>query len=212
MTDFAVPPVAVDYDARWVEVDLTGDLGDWARRTAGEILGRTRASGHDAGKTEPQVADLLEGAGALARQAGDAAIALLLYPSMADGVKAVVRFCLVDLDGRDDPGVWPELLGSLVPPEPGPDGPEVTELPSRAGPCRRIRQRYTTGAGSIQPVGEQLGYVWVFPQYGAGVVMSTGFADLLDAGRYRPAVDTLAAAVELDAARGEVARGEVASG
>jgi hypothetical protein len=200
MTGFTPPPIAVDHDARWVEVDLRGDLAGWARQTAGEMLGR--AGGRVSGRVERQVSALLEGAGGLARQAGDAAIALLLYPSLADGVKAVVRFCLVDLADRDEDEAWQELVGSLAAAAPDQDPPEVTELASRAGPCRRVRQRYARGTGSERPLGERIGYLWVFPEYGAGVVMTTGFADLLEAGRWRPALDGLAAGVELGAAAG----------
>jgi hypothetical protein len=126
------------------------------------------------------------------RRAGDAALALLLYPSLAGGVQAVVRFCLVRLDG---PAGLDELVQSLT--APGDEPPEVTELASPAGPCRRVRQLCTRSEGGERPAGERLGYVRVFPEYGAGVVMTTGFADLLEAGRWRPALDGLAAVVAL---------------
>jgi hypothetical protein len=202
MTAFAAPPLTVAYDPSWVEVDLHGDLGAWAARTAAEMTARAAGRGSGAGPGAERVAAVLEGAGALARQAGDAAIALLLYPSLADGVRAVVRVCLVDLAGWEGEAAWAELLGSLAPAAPGQDPPEVLEVASPAGVCRRVRQRYTTGAGSERPVGEQLAYTWLFPDYGAGVVMTAAFADLLDAGRWRPALDALAAGVELDRAGG----------
>jgi hypothetical protein len=34
MTGFNIPPLAVDYDSRWVEVDLDGDLNGLAKRAA----------------------------------------------------------------------------------------------------------------------------------------------------------------------------------
>ncbi len=203
MTAFTLPPLAVDYDARWVAVDLGGDLGDWARRTAIEVL--SGAGGQSGRWDQRRVTGLLEGAGALARQGRDASIALLLYPNLGEGVKAVVRFCPVDLAGQEAEDAWAQLLDTLAPALPGQEPPEVTEIASRAGPCRRIRQRHATGEGSERSVGERLGYLWALPEYGAGVVMTTAFTDLLEAGRWRPALDELAAAVELEQPAGEVA-------
>lgn len=87
MTEFTVPPLVVDHDARWVVVDLDGDLGEWAHRTAREML--SRVPGRHGRRQERRTVALLEGAGALARQGQDAAMALLLYPSLDEGVKAV---------------------------------------------------------------------------------------------------------------------------
>lgn len=199
MTGFAPPPLSVVHDAQWVEVDLIGDLAAWARDTAAGILDRAGDRGPGPAAASRLTA-LLEGAGGLARGAGDAVIALLLFPTLADGIKAVVRFSLIDLAGRDEAGAWAELIPALARPDGGAEPPEVTDVPSRAGTCRRIRQRYLRGEGRDRPVGEQVGYVWVLPGYGAGVAMTTGFTDLVEAGRWRAALDALAGGVELSPA------------
>ncbi|HYZ55317.1 MAG TPA: hypothetical protein VE733_17695 [Streptosporangiaceae bacterium] len=201
MTGFTLPPLVVDYDARWIDVDLRGDLGEWARKTAQDML--ARSPGRHRGRDEKSLAALLETAGAMARQADDASIALLLYPSHQDGLKALVRFCPVDLAGREGEDAWDALLASLPAGEP----PEVTKIGTAAGPCRRVRQPYAAGEESGSPVGERLGYIWVFPQYGAGVIMTTSFVDAMEAGRWRPALDALAAAAALEPAEEEVRPG-----
>ncbi len=45
---------------------------------------------------------------------------------------------------------------------------------------------------------EHLLYLWLFPQYGAGIVMSCTFQSLAEAGQWRSAVDELAASARLD--------------
>jgi hypothetical protein len=197
MTEFTLPPFALDYDTRWVAVDLHGDLGDWARRAARDVL--TRFDVRGGGRREKRLANLFEGAGKLARQADDASMAFLLYPILAEGVRALVRFCPVDLSGCEEEEAWSVLAEGLFPPESWADNPpEVTEIASQAGRCRRFLQRYVRSDGTEGPVGEQVAYLWVFPQYGAGVVMTTAFPNLEEAGRWRPTLDELAAAAELD--------------
>jgi hypothetical protein len=198
MTGFRRPPLAVAHDARWVEVDLRGDLAAWARDTAADILDRAGDSGPGPGAAARLTA-LLAGAGGLARGAGDAVIALLLFPTLTDGIKAVIRFCLVDLAGRDEDDAWAGLMFSLADTD-GAEPPEITDIASPAGTCRRVRQRYLHGEGRDRPVGEQVAYVWVFPEYGAGAVLTTGFTDLVEAGRWRAALDALAGGVELGTA------------
>jgi hypothetical protein len=194
----APPPVVVDHDDQWIEIDLTGDLTRWARRTASDIVARARAAGQARRRDERGLAAMLAGAGRIARRPGDAAIALLLFPTLADGMIALVRFCLVDLAGREGDEAWDDLVSSIIPGgDAGP--PEVTGLQTTAGPCRRIRQLFTAGDGD-QPPGEHLGYAWAFPQYGMAVVAVTSFTDLTAASRWRPALDALARAVALDPA------------
>jgi len=43
-----------------------------------------------------------------------------------------------------------------------------------------------------RPVSEHLAYLWLFPDYGAGVILATAFSDLVQAGRWRPVLDDLA--------------------
>jgi len=199
MTGFVLPPLVVNYDTRWIEVDLRGDLGAWAQRAARNATAReeSRARARD----EAALATLLEGAGALARRARDACLAFLLYPGAAEGVTAVVSFCPVDLARRDGRDAWTRMLGPLLARRPGQAPPEVTGLLSGAGPCRRVRQRFGAADGG-HPPREHVGYVWTFPEYRAGVVMTTAFTDLLEAGRWRPVLDALATGVELDGVPG----------
>jgi hypothetical protein len=74
----------------------------------------------------------------------------------------------------------------------------------RVGAEHRFAQhRSQRGAGQTgeepeRPVGERLGYVWMLPAYGAAVLMSTAFTDVLHAGRWRSALDDLAAACGLE--------------
>jgi hypothetical protein len=235
MTGFALPPLVVAYDTRWVNVDLGGDLGEWASQTAREMLARSSGGGSGRpgrpgrpgwisrpdrparpprlgwpdrpgrparpGRPSKSLAALLESAGAIARRAGGASMALLLYPSHRDGVKAVVRFCPVDLGGREGEEAWAALLADpcdralsgVLNGEP----PEVVQIATGAGPCRRIRQRHATDRDGEPMVGERLGYAWIFPRHRAGMLMTTGFTDLLEAGRWRPVVDDLAVAAVL---------------
>lgn len=193
MTDFALPPVIVDHDANWIEVDLDGDLGDWTRRTARDIM--SRMPGHHGRRTEKHMVSVLEDAGTVARRSPGTSMALLLAPDVNDTIKALVQFCPVDLAGRDEDDAWAELLSALS----ADDSADVTEIATGAGPCRRIRQRYAAGErGPERPVGEHINYVWMLPRWGAAVVMTTAFEDLLEAGRWRGALDKLAAGVGLE--------------
>jgi hypothetical protein len=205
MTDFVVPPIVVDYDTNWIDVDLHGDLGDWARRTASDILSRMR--GKPSRRAEKQMMLVLESAGAIARKPQDASIALLLVPDVNDKIKAAVRFCPVNLAGRDEDEAWAELRSALS----TDDSPDVAEILTPAGPCRRIRALYAAGEGPERPVGEHLNYVWMLPRWGAAVIMTATFADLLEAGRWRPALDKLAAGVGLEPEPGP-GHGQVQSG
>ena len=194
MTGFAMPPFAVSYDARWVAVDLEADLRAWARRAAREVL--ARSGGRPSRREERRIAAVLEAAGAVARKAQDASIALLLYPDVNERVRAVVRFCPVDLGDREEDEAWAGILETLAPDLPGLPSAEVTDIVTPAGLCRRICQRVAVGEGSERPVYEQLAYVWVFLEQSAGVIMTTAFTDLVEAGRWRPALDALAAGAE----------------
>jgi hypothetical protein len=75
-----------------------------------------------------------------------------------------------------------------------------------AGTCRRIRfLEAQRDAGT--PAVEHLLYLWMFPGYGAGMVMSTTFQSLAEAGQWRPAVDELATSARLDESAGLPGRG-----
>jgi hypothetical protein len=196
MTDFTLPPITVNCDARWIKLDLDGDLGAWARRTASDAL--SRFSEPPGGEQQERLATYFAGVGEIARRAQDASIVLLLYPVLWEVVRSVVRFCPVNMSGWDSSDeAWPVLLKGLVPDEPWEEPAEITELPTDAGLCHRIRRRSIRGDDDIRGVGEELGYCWTFPQYGAAMVMATGFANLQEAGMWRPVLDELASAVGL---------------
>jgi hypothetical protein len=192
MTEFSLPPLVVGWDNRWVQVPLSGNLDDWARKAAENYVGSH-------GGSKRQVRGLLEGAGEIARRAGDAAVTLVLIPVAAEGIRALVRFCPVDLSDRPegDDG-WSVLLGELAPDSPWEEAAKITEVTTKAGPCRRIIRRYVAGEGETRGIGENVSYVWLFPQHGAGLWMLTSFANLAEAGLWRSALDELAAAVELE--------------
>jgi hypothetical protein len=191
MTEFALPPLSVGWDARWVQVPLSGNIDEWARTAAEKYVA-------DHGGSKRQVRGLLEGAGEIARRAGDAAVTLILLPEAAKGIRALVRFCPVDLSGlpEGDDG-WSVLLGQLAADSPWEDA-DITELTTKAGPCRRIIAKYVMGEGEIRGIGENVSYVWLFPQHGAGLWMMTSFVNLAESGLWRSALDELAAAVELE--------------
>jgi hypothetical protein len=60
-----------------------------------------------------------------------------------------------------------------------------------------MRLRYAAGHGPERPVGEHNGYLWVFDDYGAAVLMATSFISILEAARWHPALDELASDVWL---------------
>jgi len=194
MSGFTLPPLVVDHDQRWLDVPLRGDVRQWATSTARDIAGRVGLKR----RQERRLAGILEGAGEIAQRATDASMGLLLFPDVWEPVRAFVRFCPVDLAGADGDAAWPALRDWLLPDEPWEEPAEITEIATRAGTCRRARFRRITGEGSVRAVEEQLAYAWVFPRYGAGVIMASAFPKLEDAGRWRPALDELAASAQLE--------------
>ena len=97
-----------------------------------------------------------------------------------------------DLSGQDGDDTWAGLESIAVVDLPDQEPPEITELDSAAGPCRRVRQLVADGDQPERPVSEHLAYLWLFPDYGAGVILATAFSDLVQAGRWRPVLDDLA--------------------
>jgi hypothetical protein len=191
MSEFSLPPLAVGYDGRWVHVPLSGDLDEWAEQATADY-----ATAH--GGDKQQIRALLAGAGKIVRDAGDSVMALILLPVAAEGIRALVRFCPVDMSaaGEDDDN-WSTLIGDLTPNSPWEEAAEVTEMATKAGPCRRVIYQSVEGEGNTRAVTENVAYAWLFPQYGAGVYMMTAFVGLGEAHRWRGALDELAAAVEL---------------
>jgi hypothetical protein len=191
MSEFSLPPLAVGYDGRWVHVPLSGDLDEWAQQATADY-----AAVH--GGDKQQIRTLLAGAGEVVRTAGDSVMALILLPVAAEGIRALARFCPIDMSavGAGDDS-WSALLGDVTPDRPWEEPAEVTEMMTKAGPCRRVISRYVEGEGNTRGIGENFAYGWVFPQYAAGFLMLTSFTSLSEARRWRSALDELAAAVEL---------------
>jgi hypothetical protein len=195
MSEFTLPPFVVDHDERWLDVPLRGDIAHWAKHTARDIAARADLKGRE----ERKLTEILQGAGEITQGAQDASMALLLFPDIRQPIRALVRFCPVDLAGTNADQAWPKLRDSLLPDEPWEEPADITEIATKAGICRRIQRKELSGEGSVRAVGEQLAYVWIFPQYGAGIIMATAFPNLEDAGRWRPALDGLAASAQLEA-------------
>jgi hypothetical protein len=197
MTDFTLPPLVVDYGQLWVEVDLCGDGRAWARRAAADLLARQHWATFRTWAGKRQLTGLLEQAAALARKMPGASMGFLLIPSLKEGVKGLVCFSPIDLASHEGDNAWDTLLDELAPTLPGEDAPEITHIDTKAGECRRMRMRYAAGEGPERPVGEHNGYLWVFEEYGAAVIMSISFPSLLEAARWHPALDELATDVWL---------------
>jgi len=205
MTEFRLPPLVVDFNQLWLRADVHGDGADWPERAAAELLSRQQWAAYRTADGERRLTALMRQAAVIARtQAGDSAtMGFILIPSPEEGVKGMAAFSPVDLAGRDAAEAWDDLLEQLAPELPGDYPPDVTPVQTKAGECRRLRMRYAAGAGPERPAGEHIAYLWVFGDYGAAVVMTISFADLLEAARWLPALDELAAGVWLQRYPGE---------
>ena len=188
----APPPFAVDYDARFVQIDLEGDLGRWAdaaARTMWERSGRRHGRG--------QVRRLAGAFRAMAEAAREQHPlgAFLLAPEPWVGVAAVVKLTPVDLGDADldrdavlDELTYPDAyLAEAV---------EVVDVPTPAGVAARLRQRILE-PGSTKEAVESVQYVWFFPHEQAILLMRTAFTDLTEAAPWRTALNALAGGVSL---------------
>jgi hypothetical protein len=195
MTGFQLPPLAVDYNQLWIEADVLGrqDPGTWAWRAAAQLLARPPFAGLRTPEGEKRLAAVMEQAGTLARKQPGASMGFLLVPSPEDGIKGLAAFSPVDLAGQGRDEAWTELLEQLAPEFPGDFPPEISEMETKAGQCRRLVQRYPSGEGPERQIGLHAFYLWVFEEYGAAVIMSMSFTSLLEAARWVPALDQLAA-------------------
>jgi hypothetical protein len=200
MTEFSIPPLVIDYGGWWIDVNLDEDPHTWAQQTAPKVLARWGKHGR---RLEKQLTSLLDAAARASQKTRDATGVFLLYPELGKDIRAFVRLVPVDLSGHDEDSSWTALLASLTPVEGDGlslDEPEIIDLPTPAGACKRLRFLQAGNDGNA--VGEHLQYLWVFPQYGSGAVLATWFDDLAEAGRWRPALDELAASVTLDQSAG----------
>lgn len=198
MTEFRIPPLAVDYSELWLPADVRGDDGAWPWRAAAQLLSRPQWAAYRTQDGEKRLTALLRQAAAIARKQGESAsMGFILFPSPEEGVKGMALFSPVDLAGRDAAEAWDDLLEQLAPEIPGDYPPDVAALRTKAGECRRLRLRYAAGEGPERLIGEHIGYLWVFADYGAAVILSVSFTSLLESTRWLPALDELAAGVSL---------------
>lgn len=199
MTGFRLPPMVVDYNELWLEAELRGggDGKGWARRSTGQLLSRPQWAGLRTRKGERRLITLLEQAAEIARKQQDASMGLILIPSPEEGIKGMAAFCPVDLAGYGGEEAWDELLERLAPEIPGDYPREITPIETKAGPCRRLRLRFAGGEGPERPLGEHVAYLWVFEEYGAAMMMTITFPDILQASRWLPALDEVALGVWL---------------
>lgn len=193
MTEFRLPPLVVSYNQLWLQADLTGSEGNWAWRAAAELLSRPQWAQYRTTKGEKRLTALMEQAAAISRRQQGACLGFVLIPSPEEGVRGMAAFFPVDIAGRDGEEAWTDLIGQLAPDLPGDYPPEITRMQTKAGECRRLRSRYASGDGPERPVGEHVTYLWVFADYGAAVAMTMSFTQLLEAARWLPALDELAA-------------------
>jgi hypothetical protein len=195
MTEFRLPPLVVDYNQLWLEADVsgTGDGKAWAWRAAAQLLARPQWAELRTPSGEKRLTVVLERAAAIARQQPGASMGFILIPSPEDGFKGMAAFSPVDLAGRAGDEAWTDLLEQLAPALPGDFPPDITVMETKAGECRRLLMRYAAGEGAERPVGQHVGYLWVFEEYGTAVIMSMSFTSLLEASQWLPALDQLAA-------------------
>lgn len=205
MTEFRLPPLVVDFNQLWLQADVRGDSGGWAERAVAELLSREQWADYRTRDGEKRLTTLMRQAAVIARKqaGGSASMGFILIPSPEEGIKGMAAISPVDLAGRDAAEAWNDLLDELAPDLPGEYPRDITPMQTKAGECRRLRMRYAAGDGPERPVGEHVAYLWVFGDYGAAVMMTISFPSLLEAGRWLPALDELAAGVWLQQRPGE---------
>jgi hypothetical protein len=205
MTEFRLPPLVVDFNQLWLQADVRGDSQDWAERAVAELLSRRQWADYRTRDGERRLTALMRQAAVIARKqaGGSASMGFILIPSPEEGIKGMAAVFPVDLARRDVAEAWNDLLDELAPELPGDYPRDIAPMQTKAGECRRLRMRYAAGDGPERPVGEHVAYLWVFGDYGAAVMMTMSFPSLLEAGRWLPALDELAAGVWLQQRPGE---------
>jgi len=205
MTEFRLPPLVADFSQLWLQADVRGDNADWAAQAAADLLSRPQWAAYRTVDGEQRLTALLRQAAVIARKqaGGSASMGFILFPSPEEGIKGMAAFSPVDLAGRDAAEAWDDLLDQLAPDVPSDYPRDITAMETKAGECRRLRMRYAAGDGPERSIGEHVAYLWVFGEYGAAVMMTISFPSLLEAARWLPALDELAAGVWLQELPGE---------
>jgi hypothetical protein len=192
VTGFRVPPLVVDYNQLWIQAELrgAGNGEEWASRSAAELVSRQHWAKYRTRKGKKRVTAVLEQAAVISRKRQDASMGFILIPSATEGVKGMAAFCPADLAGYRGDEAWDELLKRLIAGLPGDQTREITDMETKAGPCRRLQVRYARDPE--QPPRELVAYVWIFDDYQAAIIMDISFVDLAQAARWLPALDDLA--------------------
>jgi hypothetical protein len=205
MTEFRLPPLVVDFNQLWLSADVRGDNADWVGQAVAELLSREQWAAYRTADGKKRLTALMRQAAVIARKqaGGSATMGFILFPSPEEGIKGMAAFSPVDLAGRDVAEAWDDLLDQLAPDVPGDYPRDITPMETKAGECRRLRMRYAAGDGPERSIGQHVAYLWVFGEYGAAVIMTISFPSLLEAARWVPALDELAAGVWLQESPGE---------
>ncbi len=182
-------------DTRWVQVDLAAPPRDWAADT---VRARWAAQRLD---PDPRRAEVITAGVARVVASLDLAglgAALLFYPAANQPVVTVV--CLRAFSAR--PEFTLDALGAeLSMPEEVLERPcqrSVVETP--AGPAMRLVQRYREPLDAgVDEIREHIAYGWLVADHDHTTVeiASTTFVDLVAAGVWITAIDTLARSATL---------------
>ncbi|MGN6330710.1 MAG: hypothetical protein ACTHOD_03550 [Motilibacteraceae bacterium] len=172
-----------------------GDLAIWALDLAAQALtdradqpdNASRTAERDSQPREMLASHLLILAHQVRRSAPDLAFALL--PLEEAGSALVVEVLAFELpEGTTDAEVLAPLL---IPADEFPDEPEISTVPSDAGPAMKVRQRWAF-FDPDRKVAETTTYLWQLPEQHALVVAQANIVDLDVAARSQAALDELA--------------------
>lgn len=187
----APPQVVVDYDTRFVPVDLDGNLRSWARASA-EVLWQRTGMDHKR-RDVSALAERLEAVAEVVRGVNPMG-AFALVPEPWSGVTGVARLLPVDLG---EPMTTDEVLRSMTYPDAELVEPaEIAEIETPLGTAHVLHQRVVHEGA----VADQRQVVWLFPEREAALILGIAFTDLIEAERWRDAVVDLARGVVLDPA------------
>lgn len=185
----APPPVAFDYDTRFLPMDFRGDIGRWAKVAAKTAWER---SGREHGRRDVKhLASTLETLAELTRRLNPMG-AFAFVPEPWAGVAGVVRVLALDLGA---PMEMPELVAQLSYPQEQLAAPvEIGVLDTPLGQAATLHQLTVTEDG----VQSSRQFLWLFPDLEAAVVTSIAFTDPLQSARWKSALEDLARGADLE--------------
>jgi hypothetical protein len=184
----APPDIVVDHSALWAPVTAGDEIEPWSVATAQDLWRRSGQphSRPDVDRLAAKLAVLGE-----AVQRSDSYGGFLLCPDLARGPLSVVR-----LNGLSHPDldVQAVLDDFLFPAEQQLLRPEIEHVSGPGLPRIRVRQRAYTD-DDTRSLTDFVAYF--FPFHDASWVLSVSFLDPLQAERWLPELDALAAGVQL---------------